>query len=339
MSIPSDLTIDASKFRPENVGEATKKANAFLEEVTTGGPRWYEVGAAQYRQMHLDGKLAIPAPVLLPNAIDATVPSRDHPRSIPIRVYKPDNGQESKGVFLHYHGGGFFLGSEKSSDKALQRFANGSQLTAISVGYRHAPEDPHPAAVHDSIDVAEHLIDNPSEYGAVRILAGESAGACLAVISALHLLGSRPSHALSGLVLQYGFYDLSLGLPTLATSTRPLMVNHASLLRLTNAYLPGLSTEERKDPSISPLFTNLPALVAGSTNGLPPAIFVVGTEDCLLDDTILMGMKWSIAGGESIVKIYPGASHGFTAAPGLPVADEANAASIRFVNEKVDGKS
>lgn len=32
---------------------------------------------------------------------------------IPIRIYKPDNGQASKGVFLHFHGGGFVLGTQK----------------------------------------------------------------------------------------------------------------------------------------------------------------------------------------------------------------------------------
>lgn len=45
--------------------------------------------------------------------------------------------------------------------------------------------------------------------------------------------------------------------------------------------------------------------------GLVPALFIVGTEDGLLDDTILMSGKWAIAGNETVVKFFPGAAHGF----------------------------
>lgn len=113
MSIQSDLTINASRFRPENVTEATKQANSFLQDVTTKGPRWHEVGPATYREMRLQGKLALPAPTYLPGATDATIPSRDSSRRIPIRIYKPDNGHPSEGLFFHAHGGGWVLGDEK----------------------------------------------------------------------------------------------------------------------------------------------------------------------------------------------------------------------------------
>jgi hypothetical protein len=45
--------------------------------------------------------------------------------------------------------------------------------------------------------------------------------------------------------------------------------------------------------------------------------------------------KWSIAGGEAIVKFYPGATHGFTAFAGLPVAEEALQVSLGFMQEKL----
>ncbi|KAL4925663.1 alpha/beta hydrolase [Aspergillus undulatus] len=335
MCIISDLNIDSSKFCPENISEATHQANAAIKALMSQGPAWYEVGAVEYRRLHIEGKVALPPPVLLPNATHASLPSRDPARAIPIRVYKPDNGQPSKGVFLHLHGGGFVLGSEKSSDKQLQMFANGTQLTAISVGYRHAPEDPYPAALHDSIDAAEYLVDHPSEYGNVHFIGGESAGGNLSVIVALHLLQSRPSFSLSGVLAVYGIYDWTLGLPTALDSADSLILNRSGLEAFSHAYLAGLSMEERRNPSISPLYTDLRSLAAGAANGLPPVLFIVGTADCLLDDTILMSTKWSIAGGECIVKIYPGAPHAFTVVPGLPVAEEANALKIRWLNEKM----
>jgi acetyl esterase/lipase len=210
-------------------------------------------------------------------------------------------------------------------------------LTAISVGYRHAPEDPYPAAVDDCIDAAQYLIDHPEKYGPVRFMGGESAGAYLVVLTTFHLLASRPSHAIEGLALQYGVYDPTLGLPSLTTITQPVMIDRAAMERFRGAFLPGKTPEQCRDPSISPIYADLAGLAAKSPTGLPPALFVVGTDDPLVDDTILMGSKWSIAGAESIVKIYPGATHGFTAVPGFPVAEEANAVSVQFVKDRVTG--
>ena len=44
---------------------------------------------------------------------------------------------------------------------------------------------------------------------------------------------------------------------------------------------------------------------------LPPALFLCGTEDLLSDDSAVMGLKWGMAGGESVVRFYPGVPHGF----------------------------
>ena len=45
---------------------------------------------------------------------------------------------------------------------------------------------------------------------------------------------------------------------------------------------------------------------------LPSAFFTCGTDDALLDDSVSMATKWMITGGDAIIKIYPGACHGFT---------------------------
>lgn len=113
MPIQSDITLDATKFHPSSVNEETKKVNTFLEDITTKGPRWHEVGIAKYREMREMGQTPLPVPEYLPAAKDATVPSREVGRSIPVRVYAPENGRPSKGVVVHFHGGGFVLSSER----------------------------------------------------------------------------------------------------------------------------------------------------------------------------------------------------------------------------------
>jgi acetyl esterase/lipase len=109
----SDLILDATKFLPSSVREETKKTNTFLEDITTKGPSWYDVGAAEYRQMRERAETPLPVPVYLAAARDATIPSREAGRDIPVRVYVPDNGESSKGIFLHFHGGGFVLATHK----------------------------------------------------------------------------------------------------------------------------------------------------------------------------------------------------------------------------------
>ena len=113
MPITSDLVLDVSKFLLSSVSEETRKTNSVVEDITIKSPQWHEVGVAKYRQMRETGETPLPVPVYLPAAQDATVPSRDAGRDIPIRVYEPDNGQPSKGIFLHFHGGGFVLLSHR----------------------------------------------------------------------------------------------------------------------------------------------------------------------------------------------------------------------------------
>jgi acetyl esterase/lipase len=84
---------------------------------------------------------------------------------------------------------------------------------------------------------------------------------------------------------------------------RPLVLSLDDVVHFMDAYLPGMSLEQRKDPSVSPAYNRL--------HNLPPALFIVGTEDGLTDDTILMSGRWCLAGNEAIVKFVPGAPHGF----------------------------
>ena len=93
---------------------------------------------------------------------------------------------------------------------------------------------------------------------------------------------------------------------------------------------PGLSTAQLKDPSISPLYAKLSGIE------LPPALFICGTADMLADDTAFMAVKWQMAGGETLVKFYPGAPHGFVSFPPdkMPAAKEAKDTILAFMNAK-----
>lgn len=137
----------------------------------------------------------------------------------------------------------------------------------------------------------------------------KSAGAHLSAVTTFHLLRKVPDFKLEGgLILNYGCFDLS-GTPSSNYYTRPLVLNTQVINEFVKAFLPGVSTKDLKSPQISPLYEDFNAW----RGKLPPALFTIGTEDALVDDTLFMSAKWSVAGAETVVKVYEGAPHGYTA--------------------------
>ncbi|KAL9084739.1 MAG: hypothetical protein Q9165_007914 [Trypethelium subeluteriae] len=337
MSLTSDVTIDATKFHPSNVDAGTEKILQIMQSTTEGAPKWYDVGAAKYREMISSGKTQFPAPPVDPKAQDSTIPSRDSDRYIPIRFYKPDNGQPSQGVYVFFHGGGFAFSSHLEQDTMLKGFANSYQLTAVSVGYRLAPEEAWPAGIHDCIDVSEYLVDHQDMFGApLRVLGGESAGGNFAVLTTFQLIRSCPKHRLDAVLLINGIYDLTLNLPSTVVEAPSGVIDRTMLEKFMDVYIPGISIEARRNPLISPLYDNIPKLVRESPfNSLPPALFLVGTADPLVDDSLLMSLKWMASGSEARISLYPGAPHMFGAFAGFKVADDAAATMANFLKEKL----
>ncbi|KAK5166314.1 uncharacterized protein LTR77_008575 [Saxophila tyrrhenica] len=309
MPLKSDLSVAGEKLDPKNISQATHEFNDNLIKIMEGGPKWYDVGAEKYRRMREAGETPLPAPVLLEGGKNITLPSRDQGRKIPCRVFEPSDGK-AKGVFLHIHGGGWVLQSERAQDPYLKFLADTCRMVVVSVGYRLAPEHPYPAPNEDCYDIGEYLIDNAEkDYGVpLLFLGGESAGGHLSAVTCLHLFKSRPKFAFKGLVLNYGVYDLSGLLPQAYNFKLPLVLDFEIMSKFIEAYAAGKSIEERRDPDISPFFADLASL----RGKLPPALFTVGGQDLLLDDTVMMATKWMMSGNEGIMKIYPGAPHGFT---------------------------
>lgn len=113
MALTSDISLNSTKFHPDSVTDEVKNANDYITTLLADAPHWKDVGIQKFRDMVEAGETPFPKPIRLPEAKDATVPSRDEGRDVPLRVYKPDNGEPSRGIFLHIHGGGFILVSHK----------------------------------------------------------------------------------------------------------------------------------------------------------------------------------------------------------------------------------
>ena len=69
---------------------------------------------------------------------------------------------------------------------------------------------------------------------------------------------------------------------------------------------------------------------------LPPASFLCGTEDCLLEDTIMMATRWQMAGAEAVARLFPGRRMGWLRFP----PDQAVSAKegMEIIKEPLKGK-
>lgn len=226
---------------------------------------------------------------------------------ITLRIFRPDT---VRAVFLDIHGGGWFQGVAASDDGFNDELARNCKVAVVSVEYRLAPESPFPACIQDCKAAAKWLVGNAqAEFGTSKILlTGQSAGAHLSALMAVYIRDSLDAIGMvRGAVLQYGCYDLS-GSPSERQSTdTTLILSKKSLSENFQLVFGGWPVEKLQQPQYSPLYANF--------NGLPPAFFIVGTADPLLDDTNFMEARWRMAGNKTFLGVYPECPHGFNIFP------------------------
>ena len=238
-------------------------------------------------------------------AVDRTI---DGPAG-PIRL-RTFTHEQPQGVLFHIHGGAWMLGSPEMMDQLHEIIVSTCNVAVVSVDYRLAPEHPYPAGPDDCEAAAQWLVEHAAgEFGSDRLLiAGESAGAHLAAVT---LLRMRDKHNAAdrflGANLIFGAYDLSRTPSQRGVGVTPgtdILDGTGFPLDL---FLPGMSEERRRDPDVSPLYADL--------RGMPPALFSVGTNDHLLDDTLFMAARWEAAGNRAQLLVYPETPHGCIALP------------------------
>jgi acetyl esterase len=228
---------------------------------------------------------------------------------IRLRTFVPD---QVDAVFLHIHGGGFVTGSPEMTDLLHEALSKELDIAFVSVDYRLAPEHPYPAGPDDCEAAALWLLEHAErEFGSARLLiGGESAGAHLAACTLIRLRDRHDAvDRFGGANLVFGIYDLG-GSPSQRGVPEPPDLLTAELIEyFADLFTPGRSTDERREPDISPLYADL--------RELPPALFTVGADDHLVDDTLFMAARWELAGNETELLVYPDAPHGCLGMPSV----------------------
>jgi salicylate hydroxylase len=245
-------------------------------------------------------------------------------RGVPAwRVRAKQTNSSRRPTILHFHGGGYVLGSATSSLEYANRLAQAVGGSCITVDYRLAPEHPYPAAVDDAVDAFRGLIDQGVPASSI-VLSGESSGGGLALALALTLKtagGPLPA----GIIGVCPFVDLTLRGPTISEfAGDDPAANRDVLAYLGASYFQG---HEPTDPLVSPLY--------GDLSGLPPMFLTASEGEVLLSDTTRLVERAKRAGVSVQVRIVEDSVHVYPIFPFLPETISTLQAIGEWVTERV----
>ncbi|MGQ3673069.1 alpha/beta hydrolase [Xanthobacter sp. TB0136] len=300
----SKLVLDPAVFRADAVPADARMVNEAIIKALRNMPGLWDIPLPKIRRARLENKGTFPLPPESPRARVETIPGPRGP--VPVRILMPDGAP--KGVYLHFHGGGWTLGSARENDMLTDRIATRCGLAVVSVDYALAPENPYPAGPDDCEAAALWLVkEGPARFGTSRFaIGGESAGGTLSAVTLMRLRDRHGISPFSAANLVAGCYDLRLTPSVRNWGDVPLVLNTTDVKRFVDFYMSGGGSVE--DVDVSPLL--------GRLEGLPPALFTVGTKDPLLDDTLFMANAWMAAGNAAELAVYPGGCHVFISFPG-----------------------
>jgi acetyl esterase/lipase len=199
-------------------------------------------------------------------------------------------------ALLYFHGGGYCLGSIATHRALVARIARETGLRVLSVGYRLAPEHPHPAAVEDAL--AAHRFVLAQGVAPEHIaFAGDSAGGGLVLAALVAARDAKlPLPAAAACISPWT--DLSASGDSVRTKTaEDPMITPADLAEFGAAY----AGERLRAPTASPLFADLA--------GLPPLLLQVGTAELLLDDSLRLADAARRAGVRVELRVWDGMIH------------------------------
>ncbi|MDB5335422.1 MAG: alpha/beta hydrolase [Planctomycetaceae bacterium] len=178
---------------------------------------------------------------------------------------------KSSGAILYIHGGGFCVGCPVTHRTVTSHLALQSRMSVWTPDYRLAPEHPYPAAL-DDVECTYHEMQRAGYAAEHIVLAGDSAGAALALGLAIRLRNKNESLP-GGLMLLSPVTDLDRSAEDRTSGTvNDPMVRSAWLDQILGWY-----SCPSGIPEHSPLKIDL--------TGLPPILIQVGDGELLLSDS------------------------------------------------------
>ncbi|TCR94972.1 alpha/beta hydrolase [Rhizobium sp. BK418] len=241
---------------------------------------------------------------------------------INIRITAPPQ-QEAAGLYIHFHGGAWVIGNARFEGGLAREIALECQVVVAVIDFENARDDRLDKTILQCVRATEWLVDHLGDFGVDRVvIGGESSGAHLGCEALLHLRTAGKIGKVAGFYSMCGGFDLQ-GSPSLHKASRDSLVIDApaavaNLRRLTRSLSNSLSH--------GPLHADL--------RGLPPSLFIAGSLDPIVDDSLEMNARWVQQNGNSRCILVPEAPHGFNRFP-TSLAAKANAFARRWIGDVI----
>ncbi len=218
-----------------------------------------------------------------------------------VRIYRPVDSSSDHPAIVMIHGGGMIMGTVEGEDYTATMLCESIGAVVISIDYRLAPENPHPAPIDDCDAAWTWVTSHAQELGIdpTRIaLYGESAGGGLALGTAL-MVRDRGGVTPTLVSAIYPMIDDSNSTPSSHEVIDVGVWDRATNIEAWNWYLGGSDVDYYAAPAR-----------ATDLSGLPPTFMDVGTVDLFRDETIHFALRLLAAGVPCELHVYPGAYHG-----------------------------
>jgi acetyl esterase len=249
---------------------------------------------------------------------------------IRVRIYRPDMADDHP-LITYFHGSAFVICSVDTHDVLCRHLCLGTNSVVVSVDYGLGPENKFPAGPDDSLAATRWVADNAVRLGgdpARLIVAGDSAGATMAIVTAMRVR-DEGGPSIKAQLLIYPVTDYPDNAPpSYAERSAGCGMLTAEAMRWGWAHYLS-EPADGAHPYASPHR-------ATDLGKLPPAYVITAEYDILRDEGEIFAGQLKAAGADTTLIRYGDMNHGFMGMVGsLDRADEAMAAACDWLATKL----
>ena len=229
------------------------------------------------------------------------------------------SGQINNQAILYIHGGGHIMGSVNTHKLFTMELTKITNIRVLSINYRLAPEEPHPAALEDCVSAYKWLLSSGIASNNI-IISGDSAGGYYTLLTLLKLRDEEINLPAGAVCLSPSTDMAQTGRSIAKNCYTDIILGDLGYIWWIHAHLNG---KDPLDPSVSPLYANL--------KGLPPILIQVSTSEMLFDDSRRFFQRAKEAGVEIIMQTWDNTLHVFQNNPELPESKQAKKRIKEFI--------
>jgi acetyl esterase len=294
----------------------TRRMAEVLERIGRAGrPPFHQLDVAAARAAYTAASEVLEFPRASLRRVEPLSLAAADGAELPARLYARSTGRLP--VFLYLHGGGFTIGNLDTHDSLCRQLALRSGAAVVALDYRLAPEHRFPVAVDDAWSAMRWLVAHANALGldgSRLAVGGDSAGATLAAVCALHArdIGLR----LRQQVLITPGTAAHADTPSRRTFGRGYLLETDGIAWFFDHYI---EPDKRRDWRFAPL-------EADDLEGVAPACVVLAECDPLVDEGLAYSDRLRAAGVSVELDLVRGVTHDFIKMGRvLPQADAAQA--------------